>query len=882
MPGIARRVVRRYLPVRVRRAVTLLRTGQAPPPPPSPGAATGVRRPGRPGGSAPGGAAPDTTAGSLGERLRTGQSFTEALLADVRALAESGAHDVATSMATSLRRHPETADAGALATAVVATHRGHVGLAWARFAEVPAGLRWRYAADEYVRSGIVAARTALLDDVRALLEDGPDTVGPAVWTQIVGPVYGAGESDLARRVFEVLDRQVGDGSGVAEKITVNRDWLRRWIDARPDSPQAPAVPPGHVSFAIMDYGHPGRTRASANIGDHVQSLASLGHLVRRQGVRFHGAQDLEGLLQRLRDRVRPELRLTGPEADVHVITVDRDASTYAPVPPDTWMLAFGWFMHPLFGVRYGFPFHRNLNPLFVSFHCNERGLLTPQAREYLRAHGPIGCRDWTTVDILLSLDVPAFFSGCMTTTVRTVFPDLPGGLPAEGPTGYVDVPDDQVPPGGVRYAHSDDAIRFRGFATNVDDAVERLETYRRDHPLLVTSRLHCWLPARSLGVTVDFRPRNRSDIRFAGLIDTTEADFAGIRDGIDDLLEQVMGAVLAGAGRDEVYALWREITADRVEAARERRARPAAAAPVDPGLVDDVARAVSRTTRAAAGDVRPGAPEEAVQVAVQVAAHVPPGRQQALEVLLDSLTRHSSRALHVRLLTRHAGAVRVDRLAAAYPRTTFEVVATDGVGAALRRGDGSRVPGRDLDLLLLPDLLPDVDRVVLLPVDALVLDDVAHLAGLDLDGRSIAAPTVSGTRGASGFGVVHAAGTRLRTRTAAATELRRRAYARHAFDFDAFTTDVAVIDLARLRADGFVAEFLPYLLEFGLTWREVLHVAVGPGRATIPSRWAWVPTRDEVADPALVHWADPVKPWDDGYTPQRERWRAAQSAARRR
>ena len=54
--------------------------------------------------------------------------------------------------------------------------------------------------------------------------------------------------------------------------------------------------------------------------------------------------------------------------------------------------------------------------------------------------------------------------------------------------------------------------------------------------------------------------------------------------------------------------------------------------------------------------------------------------------------------------------------------------------------------------------------------------------------------------------------------------------------------------------------------EFGLSWREILHLAAGPCRAAVPARWHWVPTRTVVDDPALVHWADPVKPWDAGYT----------------
>ena len=224
------------------------------------------------------------------------------------------------------------------------------------------------------------------------------------WTDILGAVYGAGDEELARQVFAILDREVGDGTGVDEELVVNRDWMQAAGSRRQPTHAAPrAVPPGHVSFAIMDYGHPGRARASANIGDHVQSLASLGHLVRHQDLTFHGPQDLVDLLEQVRGRVRPEIARTGIAADVDVITVDRDASMYKEVPPDTLMLAFGWFMHAIFELRYGFPFHRNLRPIFLSFHCNKRDLLTPEAKDYLRACGPIGCRDWTTVDILLSV-----------------------------------------------------------------------------------------------------------------------------------------------------------------------------------------------------------------------------------------------------------------------------------------------------------------------------------------------------------------------------------------------------------------------------------------------------------------------------------------------
>ena len=111
---------------------------------------------------------------------------------------------------------------------------------------------------------------------------------------------------------------------------------------------------------------------------------------------------------------------------------------YQAIPEGTWALCFGWYMHALFAMRFGFPLHRNLRPIFISFHCNKRDLLTTEAVEYLKRYGPVGCRDWNTVHLLASQGIPAFFSGCLTTTIDGVFP--PGATPPpDAPVAYVDV-----------------------------------------------------------------------------------------------------------------------------------------------------------------------------------------------------------------------------------------------------------------------------------------------------------------------------------------------------------------------------------------------------------------------------------------------------------
>jgi len=858
MPNPARRLARKYLPEPLRRAaVERLRAAAAPSTP----APSGRAKP-----------APAAAPEPLVELLRTGRSFEEAVVAQVRSCLADGRGGLAVALATSLSQQAATHPVGALAEALVAARRGYPELAWRAFAEVPAELWAVHAADEWVRTGLLVEPEQTLATVRELAGRADAPVAADGWLALVGPVFAHGDEELTRALYTRLDQAVGDGSTVGDDLVVQRDWLRPWVAASGDSPQGTA-PDGQVSFAVMDYGHPGRNRASANIGDHVQSLASLGHLARHQKLTFDGQADLVELLQQLHGRVRPEMARDEVEATVNLVAVDRDASMYNEVPPNTWTLGFGWFMHPMFEIRYGFPFHENLLPIFVSFHCNHRGLLSPEAVDYLKKFGPIGCRDWTTVDILLSVGVPAFFSGCMTTTVSTVFPEIPEKPAADAPVAYVDVPDSVVPSGAPTYRHSYDEVRFRSFAHNVYDAIDLLETYRRKHSGLVTSRLHCYLPGRSIGCPVDFQPKNRSDIRFAGLIDITDGEFDAIRDGISAKLEKVMSAALSGQEPEQVYALWRELTAGDVEAARRRHDAPAKVAPARADLTAGLARAVAATQG-------PPASEDASGT-VHVGVHVPRGTLggDALAVLATSVVRSTESPVHLWLLGR-VDPAQADGLRAALPGTPVSVVPTAGLGADLRRVGGSKPAPRDVDLTALPELLPGVDRLVLLPADALVTGDVAELAAIDLAGHVLAAPTVPGTKGTSGFSVLHAAGNRLGPETVAAAELRRQGHQRHAFDFDAFDVDVLVLDLAALRASGFTARAVPYVEQFGLTFKELLFLEVGPQRAVVPAAWHAMPGRTVLEGALLTHWNGPGKPWGDGVVPARDTWRAAAAAVR--
>ena len=730
--------------------------------------------------------------------------------------------------AARLKARAATRDAGHAIAAIAAHERGFLALAHAELAEVPTATAAALAPAEWVRSGLAEAPEQTLGAVRALADADPPELGPEAWYELLAAVFGAGDQPLARALHARFDAAATRAPGAWPDARRRLDSLRDWVAADAGSPTAPAPPAGRRTVAIMDYGHPGVDRASANLGDHVQSIAALGHLVRHREVRLHGRPELTELLDGLGERVRPERARHEVAAEVEVMTVHRDASMYQPIPEDTWVLCFGWYMHAIFTTRFGFPLHDNLRPIFVSFHCNKRDLLTPEAIAYLRRYGPVGCRDWTTVHLLQSCGVPAFFSGCLTTTIDTVFPGSPGA-PADAAPAYVDVAPGDVPEGATVYKHSDPAVRRRSFTRNVGDALALLETYRTSHPRVVTSRLHCYLPVRSLGTPVEFRPHNRADVRFDGLMDIDDDAFAAIRDAMNARLERVHAAILAGAPEADVYALWRELAAPDVAAAEARRDRPVALPDPAPAHAAAADRAVAATVHREA---------EAAGEPVHVAVALPAGAGGQLAALVHSLLEHASRPVHLWVLARPGGGAR-ERLAARFPGLALSWVPLRGIRPKLLR-------------LQLPALLPGVDRVVLLPLPSVATGDVAELARLDLEGRAFAAPRRPGTSGISGFGVLHAAGNRLGDRPEVAAELRRSAHARHAFDFDAFTTGVLVADLSRLRD----APLLAVADAFGLDDRETLHWVAGPGRATVPGRWAWVPTRMPAQGPGLIHWAD--------------------------
>ena len=416
----------------------------------------------------------------------------------------------------------------------------------------------------------------------------------------------------------------------------------------------------------------------------------------------------------------------------------RDASMYQPIPEDTWVLCFGWYMHALFRLRHGFPLHRNLRPIFVSFHCNKRGLLTPAAIEYLRRHGPVGCRDWTTVYLLLSCGVPAFFSGCVTTTIDTVFPALAAPPPADAPRRL------------RRHARRRRARRrghLRALERRGPAALVRRERRSRaraagDIPQPPQRGRHvaaALLPAGPVARRADASSGRRTAPTSASTGCSTSPTTRSARSApaCSTGSSRSTRAILAGRPEAEVYALWRELTAADVR----RRGAPAApaAAPARRrrhGRAASSARSRGRHPRHAVADA-----------AVHCAVVLPKGG--GARAARAGRRRSRARLAAAAPLAPRAPRHRRGRAAARRALPAAQLQPRAGARArAATSGWRSRTCSR-------PSTASCCCRWLRGRAG-----DVAELAELDLGGHAWAAPLRPGTA-RSGFGVIHAAAARL-------------------------------------------------------------------------------------------------------------------------
>lgn len=207
-----------------------------------------------------------------------------------------------------------------------------------------------------------------------------------------------------------------------------------------------------------------------NRGDHVQIIAA-DNLLKRFGF-------------------SPKTRV---DRDHEIGSMEFGAGVSMPLLINGWFKydASQWPPNPAFQTQ------------FLGFHMRPKRcatLLSQEALSYYRAHAPIGCRDVFTENLLRHNGVEAYTSNCLSLT-------FPRRLPCDTQTEVFIVSKDRV-----ILDHMPDSLgktTFINHYSGIDDfdinmaaTQQLLETYRDRARLIVTTLLHCALPAIAMGIPV--------------------------------------------------------------------------------------------------------------------------------------------------------------------------------------------------------------------------------------------------------------------------------------------------------------------------------------------------------------------------------------------
>jgi hypothetical protein len=256
-------------------------------------------------------------------------------------------------------------------------------------------------------------------------------------------------------------------SGSLLEYALARDGNRQSARKRPpglaDAAPSAATPKRFAALKV----------STENLGDHIQIIAGL-RMLSRLGVEP----------TRLIDRDDEIKSAPGLDDEVGPIGI----------------VLNGWFKTN----RAEWPPHPKLLPLIIGFHirlfqCPE--LLSDESTEFFRRYQPIGCRDLHTEALLRQKGVEAFTSNCLSLIFSRRIED-----PNTQTEVFVVSRDarimDHLPQSIAPYTFLSHYTGSSDFIANMAQAEEFLEIYRSRAKLIVTSLLHCALPAIAMGIPV--------------------------------------------------------------------------------------------------------------------------------------------------------------------------------------------------------------------------------------------------------------------------------------------------------------------------------------------------------------------------------------------
>ena len=790
----------------------------------------------------------DELSAQLVKRLEHGKALDEILVAHVRTSYPKGNRVAARAALQRIYDAPSTRALGAIAFGTFLATDGLHESALGFFREAGVDRVKEVATFEYFDSLVQVEGDSAKREITELLQsDGLSASTRATLIRVA----------IKHQHIADVRKWVGELNTPANRKALNAAELKEldwWVLRLADDGSKAKDLPKTVNFAVMDYKMLDYERSSSNRGDYVQTLAAISHLLRFQNVEFVGGSKLAGYLTGLQKKVHKNRRIQGDAVKVQPIELQRDFASGKSYPKNTWLISNGWFMHRPYLGQVDFPYPENINPIMISFHIQDAGVMNEQVAAELKKFGPIGCRDWTTVYRLRDYGVPAFFSGCVTTTVGQVLPKarLAGKIPKLA-----------VVEAGLKwtkfryffmwkwfYIQIGDYVRRFTLVEGIEDARKMLAKYA-SYGKVITKRLHCYLPARSMGLPVTFTPGKRSDVRFEGLLDLDEAAFNKIRHGIEHKLEVITTAILAGKSREEVMAIWNELVAPDVKFAEEysTNLEPLGASSLDlQGIYKKFDSHVMHLGKNKFGSKQ-----------IHLAFAVDQNLKNELAVVLESIVRNTSRQINAHVLTRGLGQDYWAKLHKLFPQVNFHFHDFSGIDYGASVNLMSHITVSTFDRLFLPQVLKDVAKVLYLDVDILVRGDVGELYDHNVT-KHVFAGKKSRLDGWSNL--VHVI-TRVSLRLPAkqAWALRRRAHATGKLTADTYNAGVLLMNLARMRKDNFIENHLYLVEKLHLNDQDVMNFYSKGQALQIGDEWNFVPTQDYAKHPKIVHFAGPVKPW---------------------
>ncbi|MGH8241975.1 MAG: glycosyltransferase family 8 protein, partial [Steroidobacteraceae bacterium] len=278
------------------------------------------------------------------------------------------------------------------------------------------------------------------------------------------------------------------------------------------------------------------------------------------------------------------------------------------------------------------------------------------------------------------------------------------------------------------------------------------------------------------------------------------------------------------------------------------------------------------TIRAIRHGRRPGPDTSRIELAFAVDDRL----RTRLPVVLQSIIEHTSAPMHAHILARGLD----DEFAAALERDfgaamdlAFYDFSSVDYGAGLRMLSHTTVS--TLDRLLLPELLPELDKILYLDADLVVKADLAELWMIDLKGRRIAAKSSSSPGARYVYQMVQHALSNLPP--SRACDARRNLYDRYPMLCRAFNAGVLLMNLARMRDENFARRVIPMVENYGMNDQDVLNVYAAADRVELDAAWNAIPRQDLTDGAKIVHFAGPVKPWSELYIGGASDFRACES-----